>query len=43
MQVAVRPDSAANGNYALAAVMPTGIRLEGLTVGEATNILKTLA
>ena len=41
--VAIQPDHAANGNHALALVMPTGIRLEGLTANEAAEILKTLA
>jgi hypothetical protein len=40
--VAVRSGHSVNGNHALALVMPTGIRLEGLTVGEAAEILKTL-
>jgi hypothetical protein len=41
--VAVRDDHSPNGNHALALVMPTGIRLEGLTANEAAEILKTLA
>jgi hypothetical protein len=41
--VAVRPDDAANGNRALALVTPSGIRVEGLTVRDATEILTTLA
>ncbi len=41
--VAVREDHASNGNRALALVTPSGIRVEGLTFGDATGILKTLA
>ncbi len=41
--VAVRQEHASNGNRDLALVTPSGIRVEGLTVGDATEILKTLA
>lgn len=41
--VAVCQEHAPNGNCALALVTPSGIRVEGLTARDATEILKTLA
>ena len=40
--VAVRQEHAPNGNRALALVTPSGIRVEGLTVGDAAEILSII-